>query len=83
MARANIGTKTVTILCHACHARIRFCERPDLLNIVSCPKCGEELQVVGLSPIRIDWSSDSSGDAESFNNKYVDQPGTWAYRYPR
>lgn len=55
---------TLTAYCRACHSRIRFEERPELYDIVTCPECDEVLEVINLSPIRLDWPSDFGDDDE-------------------
>ena len=62
MTRDNKKPNTMTAYCRACHSRIRLVERPELFDIVSCPECDEEFEVVGLSPIRLDWPSDFDDD---------------------
>jgi lysine biosynthesis protein LysW len=53
---------TLTAYCRACHSRIRFTERPELYDIVTCPECDESFEVINLSPIRLDWPSDLDDD---------------------
>ena len=72
MVRANMRTNTMTAYCRACHSRIRFGERPEMFDIVSCPECDEEFAVVGLSPIQLDWLSDSTDDYEWSDAVYED-----------
>ena len=63
MPKDKSKPKMVQVFCRACHSRMRFEERPELNDIVACPECEEEFEVVGLAPIRIDWPSDfSDGD---------------------
>lgn len=61
-----------TAYCRACHARIRFVERPELFDIVVCPECDEAFEVIGLSPIQLDWPSDSGFDDEWSDDDYDD-----------
>lgn len=58
MARVNTKSNAMTTYCRACHSRIRFSERPELYDIVVCPECDEEFEVIRVSPIQIDWLSD-------------------------
>lgn len=51
-------TNVLSTFCRACHSRIRFFERPELYDIVTCPECDEVFEVISLSPIRLDWPSD-------------------------
>lgn len=69
MAKAHSETKSITASCRACHTRIRFNEQPALYDIVTCPECEEEFEVIGLLPIRLDWPSDLFDDDEwSYND---------------
>lgn len=62
---AKVKAKAITAFCPACDTRIRFGERPRLFDIVNCPECEEFFEVVGLSPIELQWADDSSfGDEE-------------------
>jgi len=72
MATVNPKTKPVTAFCRNCHSRIRFDERPELFDIVPCPECGEEFEVVDLSPIQLDWPSDIIDDYEWSDNESDD-----------
>ena len=63
MDKGNTRMKSITAFCRACHTRIRFDERPELFAIVSCPECGREFEVVGVSPVKLDWCSDSADEA--------------------
>jgi lysine biosynthesis protein LysW len=70
MARVNMKTNTLTAYCRACHSRIRFGERPEMFDLVSCPECDEVFEVVGLSPVQLDWPSDYGHDDEWSGNGY-------------
>ena len=62
---AKVKVKAITAFCLYCDARIFLVERPQLYDIVSCPECEEFFEVVGLSPIELQWADDSSiGDEE-------------------
>lgn len=62
MSKAD--AKTFVAFCPACDTRIRFDEKPELYDIVTCPECEGVFEVVGLSPIQLDWLSDFAGDDE-------------------
>jgi len=72
MASVNLRTKPVTTFCRNCHSRIRFDKRPELFDIVVCPECEEEFEVVDLSPIQLDWPSDIVDDFEWTDNESDD-----------
>lgn len=49
--------------CPECDANIMFNKAPFLGQKKVCPECGEELEVVGLNPIELDWFYyDDDGD---------------------
>ena len=50
------STKALTIDCPSCDARIYFYRRPRLRDIIVCRECEESLEVVRLSPLKVDWS---------------------------
>ena len=67
---ADMKTNVLTAYCRACHSRIRFNERPELYDLVTCPECDEVLEVINLSPIRLDWPSDFGDDDEWSEDSY-------------
>ncbi len=46
----------LTTLCPDCLTTIRFVANPELGQLVTCPECAEEFEVVGLSPLKIEWT---------------------------
>ncbi|MGD8584799.1 MAG: hypothetical protein PVH65_17455 [Chloroflexota bacterium] len=64
----NRATKTSFAECPSCAARIYFNVRPKLGDIVVCYECEENLEVVWLNPIKLDWSllddDESWGDVD-------------------
>jgi lysine biosynthesis protein LysW len=73
MARTNMKTSTLTAYCRTCHSRIRFNERPELYDLVTCPECDEVLEIINLSPIRLDWPSDFGDDGEWSDHNHDDR----------
>ena len=69
--------------CPECGTRIRL-RSPRLGQQIQCRECDTILEVVGLSPLELDWSFDEGYDNEldfsktrySGNNQYGD------YEYP-
>jgi lysine biosynthesis protein LysW len=47
--KAQIG------ICPGCGARIRF-QAIELGEFIVCEECGDELEVVRLNPIKLDWA---------------------------
>jgi lysine biosynthesis protein LysW len=44
--------------CPECDVTINLGKSPRKRQRVTCFKCGSQLEVVGLSPIRLDWAYD-------------------------
>jgi lysine biosynthesis protein LysW len=42
--------------CPECDANIAFTKAPFLGQTKTCPECLAELEVIGLSPIELDWA---------------------------
>ncbi len=50
--------------CPACEGEIELDEFDvDLGEVISCPECGAELEVVGLSPMELDLAEVDEDDA--------------------
>ena len=47
--------KTIAASCVDCETRIIFSILPDLGEIVICPECKIKLEVISLSPLKLDW----------------------------
>ena len=62
MTRLPAVTKPITVRCRACLTQVRLAEEPVLFDIFSCPECKQAFEVIGLSPIRLDWSSEYLDD---------------------
>ncbi len=64
----NRVTKTSFAECPSCAARIHFHTRPRLGDIVVCYECEENLEVIRLNPIKLEWSllddDESWGDVD-------------------
>jgi alpha-aminoadipate carrier protein LysW len=41
--------------CISCGAEIMFRESPKMGQLVKCPRCDAELEVVWLDPVEVDW----------------------------
>ena len=48
--------KIETAYCPSCDTRIRFTRHLRLGDIIVCQECMENLEVVRLSPLKLDWS---------------------------
>ena len=50
-------------LCHECEADIEIDEFDvDKGEVISCPECGVDLEVVGLSPLELDPAAQQEDD---------------------
>ena len=54
--------KVMVAECPECGSNIRFHNPLKLDQIVVCPECDEELQVVELNPLQLDWANDEVDD---------------------
>lgn len=52
----NPVNKTEIGICPGCGARLRFQHKIELGEFVVCQECGDELEIVKLSPIKLDWA---------------------------
>jgi len=64
--------KAITAFCPACGTRIRFAERPKVYDIVDCPECEESFEVVGLTPLQLEWMADYDDEDE-----WLDDDDEW------
>ena len=53
---ANVDSNVMVGICPGCRTRIRFHKRMSLGEFVSCDECGDELEVVQLQPLKLDWA---------------------------
>jgi lysine biosynthesis protein LysW len=44
--------------CPECDGDLKFQSSPRKGDTITCPSCGAHLEVVGLSPIELDWVYD-------------------------
>jgi uncharacterized paraquat-inducible protein A len=50
-------------LCPACEGAVSLPGRPQLGLKVTCPFCGEQLQVVWENPLELDWADYNEEEA--------------------
>ena len=48
--------------CPECGGSIELKERPYIGDMVYCPECEEDFEVIGLNPIELDWPWDEDDD---------------------
>lgn len=52
------NSKPLTARCPECDSRIYFERRPDTGEMISCPECDTLLEVISISPLKLDWASE-------------------------
>ena len=67
-------TKTLIADCPSCAARIYFNTRPNLGDVVVCHECEDNLEIIWLNPIKLDWSllDDEADWADAEIDDYAD-----------
>jgi lysine biosynthesis protein LysW len=67
---------TISAACPGCKNNIMFQQVPKLGEFVSCPECGDMVEVVNLSPLTLDWSADIDDeewpDWDDANAEFID-----------
>lgn len=63
--------KTEVGICPGCGARIRFQNKVQVGEFVNCEECGDELEVVSATPIKLDWAFEDPFD-DNFDGDYDD-----------
>lgn len=53
---AKSETRTIVEYCPNCDVAIRFKKRPFRGQIITCPECGDVLEVVSETPLELDWA---------------------------
>jgi lysine biosynthesis protein LysW len=67
-----------TIACRSCGRRLRFRRAPRLGQQLVCPKCGTRLEVIGVTPLEVDWAFDAPIDeasSEVVSDDLAGEPG--------
>jgi lysine biosynthesis protein LysW len=54
--------RSIIAVCPGCQSEIFFYRNPKLGEFVTCPECGDLVEVVNLSPLTLDWSPDIDDD---------------------
>ena len=52
----NVNSNISVGTCPGCGAKIRFHNRISLGEFVTCEECGDELEVVNVKPLKLDWA---------------------------
>jgi lysine biosynthesis protein LysW len=56
-----------TAFCPSCDEEIKFAKTPKIGHTLTCPHCGEDLEVIDTNPIELDWAYD-----DEFEDDYED-----------
>lgn len=71
------GSNAQIGICPGCGARIRF-QNVELGEFVVCEECGDELEIVQLKPLKLDWAysepyKGDDGDDGDFDDDWDDE----------
>lgn len=66
----TLSEKISVARCPECVTNIRFDQQPSLHDLVTCPECGTELEVIQVSPLKLDWAYDDE-DADDWDEDEV------------
>lgn len=64
----SIKNKPVLGACPDCDADVAFAKTPYLGQKKTCPECLSELEVIGLSPLELDWAYEYDDYADEFGD---------------
>jgi lysine biosynthesis protein LysW len=53
--------------CPECDGDLKFQSSPRKGDMITCPSCGAYLEVVGLSPIELDWVLEEDQELEDWD----------------
>lgn len=70
VSKAQVG------ICPGCGARIRF-QEVELGEFVVCQECSDELEVIQLSPFRLDWAYAEPYDDEQWDDDHDPSGNDW------
>ena len=77
---ANVNSRVTLGTCPGCQTKIRFHDYVELGEFVSCQECGDELEVVQLNPLKLDWAYSDPLDDEYLDTDdfyFDDQDYDW------
>jgi hypothetical protein len=72
--------KLVTIICLECEDPIELDSEPRRGQVITCPTCYSEMEVVSVQPLRLefyyegDWDDEALDDEEDEWGEYKDLP---------
>ena len=57
-------TKRIAVECLDCEQKIQLSFEPVLGQIITCPHCEAEFEVIALNPVELDWAFFDLGDED-------------------
>ena len=71
---SGVNPKLSVASCPGCGVNIRLQEPVRLGEFVICDECGDELEIVSMSPIKLDWAFEEpfDEDDEEFDEEFAD-----------
>ena len=64
--------KLYTAFCPGCSTKIRFTKDVEVGQFVVCAECGDELEVVKVNPVKLDWAFVDSFDEYDDDDEFED-----------
>ncbi len=52
-----------TAVCPSCGADVELGRKPQIGDLVVCPECEAELEVISVNPLELDWAYDEPDEA--------------------
>ncbi len=56
-----------TAFCPACDEEVKLSGKPKIGQTLTCPHCGEELQVIEVDPVELDWAYYDEDDYDDYD----------------
>lgn len=71
---SGTSPRTSVATCPGCGANIRLREPVRLGEFLICDECGDELEIISVSPVRLDWAFEEpfDEDDEDFDEQFMD-----------
>ena len=57
-------TKRIAVECLDCEQKIQMSFEPVMGQIITCPHCEAEFEVIALNPVELDWAFFDLGDED-------------------
>ena len=56
--------------CASCEAQVFVGKNPRIGQQVTCPSCGDVMEIVWLDPVELDWLIDDDDDEDEEDEEY-------------